>query len=482
MAEPTSPTNASSFVPENQSKWVLYSSDAMCLARNLSRDMHTALRKNEIAEAASKNASLEEAQREKEAAKAKVYNQAKCHEQVISTSFKCMQDIEDCILQTEDSISKVTHERYKGFASLQVCERRQELRTKRPPAETFQDALTHALAAEKSLLEAQRKELFDLQAQGKEIIKDMESARGFLSRDTGERRVAMNHDISSLKPQISAPGPSPKTPRNDDNQVPDSNEAPASPKAAEAASQKSPEEKAAEQAAALAEANKKAAQEQKAAEAASQKLIGETLALLDRCAKHREKCLALVQKCRTERERALLKTEDCMARRTSELAEIKRNLEKHVLDIEASILKAERALDRTGKRLNPNEKEKVAKYNADKQLLDKLRLVREQLSEDVRHKFAALEIDNMCRRVTAAKASESKLKEATLSRSTSAPGLRKKDPKSPSASTMGETNTVEGGESMESTRPPSAKDKEKAAQLSPGGSKSLKAAGAAQAQ
>lgn len=72
--------------------------------------------------------------------------QAAAHEKVIATSFKCMQDLTmpeslvSCTCRTlkiascrprwsvascrsiwpEDSLSKLTHERYRGFANLQV--------------------------------------------------------------------------------------------------------------------------------------------------------------------------------------------------------------------------------------------------------------------------------------------------------------------------------------------------------------------------
>merc|ERR1712190_249311 len=105
-----------------------------------------------------------------------------------------MQDIEDAILQTEDSLSKLTKERYRGFAFLQVCERRQELRQKRPQSENFKDNLADALTAERSLLEKYRNELLGLEEQGKQTVEELKSKRAFLSRDIGERRLKMMAD------------------------------------------------------------------------------------------------------------------------------------------------------------------------------------------------------------------------------------------------------------------------------------------------
>lgn len=464
MAEAPAPTSPSSGAPpDNQAKWLATSDHNMIQARNLTSMMLSVVRNNEIVEAANKDASMESAKREREVAKAKVYNQARAHEAVISVSFKCIQDIEDAILQTEDSLTKLTHERYKGFANLQVCERRQELREKRPLGETFKDALTDALADERKDLEKARKELFEMEGSGKQIIADMLSKRSFLSHDTGERRLLMMHDISTLKPQLGndAPGASHGASHGASQNVPvtEANNQPPAEGAPPAAPAPPPVAQ---------------SEEQKKAEKESKELIQSTLKLLERAAQHRHKTLDLVFKVKQDRDRSCQRTEDAMARRTTELAEMKKMLEKHALDVEAAILRAERALERTERRLDKGNKAKMDKFAQDKTLLDQLRAARKKLQDDIRNKFAALEIDNMCRRVTAAKASEAKMKQA-LVRTNSAPSLGRKHKEM--GSTFGDTHTsMEGFDSQESTRPPSTANK---ALHSPGGSKSLKAGAAA---
>ncbi|CAE8637760.1 unnamed protein product [Polarella glacialis] len=167
------------------------------------------------------------------------------------------------------------------------------------------------------------------------------------------------------------------------------------------------------------------------------------------------------------------------SRRTTELAEMKKMLEKHALDVEAAISRAERALDRTERRLDKKDKGKVDKFASDKQLLGQLHAARSRLQDDIRNKFAALEIDNMCRRVTAAKASEAKMKQA-MARTNSAPSLGRKPKEIAKFSDTGDlslSSAAIGGGSEESTRPPSTANK--SAATSPGGSKSLKAGAAA---
>eukprot|EP00435_Cladocopium_sp_Y103_P050298 s205_g15.t1 len=528
--------------PANQGKWIESSEKNMMQARNLIRDMLTIVRNNEVAEASNKEAAQEADKREKEAKKAAVFNKAAAHEKVIATSFKCMQDIEDAILQTEDSLSKLTHERYRGFANLQVCERRLELRSKRPEPEKFKDALTDALNSEKQILEASREELLELEKQGKKIVDDMRDKRKFLSEDTGFRRLQMMEDMKTLTPQVALPpvkspkaSNSPKKGNAEKNEVAFPEEAApngeASPKEANEAAKevgkepkeaaKEPKEaakepkEAAKEPKEVAKEPKEAAkepkeaakepkeaaketkdekpaeeapkegeeasnertshtlspEEQKKAEQASKELIADTLKLLEKCSCHRNKSLETIFKVKQDTNRANHRTEDCLSRRTGELAEMKKQLEKHALDVEAAILRAERSLDRTERRLDSKDAKKVEKSSLgvceepesivlttrskrssrqyrpgavlvttgikkgkkqgpeqlkkiigttwnrpelletalkkyqkikqsfkkrkDMDTLKNLRSVREKLGEDIRNKFAALEIDNI---------------------------------------------------------------------------------------
>ncbi|CAE7426848.1 Rpl28 [Symbiodinium pilosum] len=310
--------------------------------------MLTVVRNNEVVEASNKAAMQEADKREKEAKKAVVFSKAAAHEKVIATSFKCMQDIEDGILQTEDSLSKLTHERYRGFAYLQVCERRLELRQKRPAAEMFKDAGIQALTSEKQALEAARKELLELEEQGKKIVGELRDKRKFLSEDTGIRRLQMMEDLKTLSPQVALPPVKGSS----------------SPKSNKEQKEEKKEENTADSA--QAEKTEQAAEsqeEQKKAEQASKELIADTLKLLEKTSCHRNKSLETVFKVKQDTSRANHRSEDCLSRRTAELAEMKKQLEKHALDVEAAILRAERSLERTERRLDVKDNKKVEKFN-----------------------------------------------------------------------------------------------------------------------
>ncbi|CAE7413925.1 Rpl28 [Symbiodinium natans] len=369
MAEPTSPAN--------QGKWIESSEKNMMQARNLIRDMLTVVRNNEVTEASNKAAMQEADKREKEAKKAVVFNKAAAHEKVIATSFKCMQDIEDGILQTEDSLSKLTHERYRGFAYLQVCERRLELRQKRPQAEMFKDALTDALTSEKQALEVARKELLELEEQGKKIVTELRDKRKFLSEDTGIRRLQMMEDLKTLSPQVALPPvKASASPKNNSNNKAEQKEEKKEEKkeenieAEKVEKSEEPTEAAEAERPVTAPPHMMTPEEQKKAEQASKELIADTMKLLEKTSCHRNKSLETVFKVKQDTSRANHRSEDCLSRRTGELAEMKKQLEKHALDVEAAILRAERSLERTERRLDVKDNKKVEKFKQSDERFD----------------------------------------------------------------------------------------------------------------
>jgi len=453
--EPGTPTNFTSAV--NQETWVKKSSGAMMNSRNLTREMLNRVRQNEIAEAENKQASEEAAQREKMHKKKTVFSKAKVHEGVIDTSFKCMQDIEDTILQMEDTLTRLRHVRMAGFAAMEVAKARIVIREKRPPAEHFKDNLTDALDKENNSHENWRGQIFGLEDAGRKIVEDLNSMRTYLSRDTGERRLEMAHDMSSLKPDLRVSEAKEKT---DGTMI----EAPPAAEG-EVAPPPAPEP------AAPPPAEGEAAGGEKKID--PKMLITETRAALDRSRAFKGKSWTLIEKINRESKILNIRTEDCLARRCTELAELKKNLEAHALDVEAATVTAERSLARTEKRLDPRDPNRTAKLQQDKATLDKLRECRRVLQEEIRNKFAALEIDNMCRRVTAAKASEKKRAEGggSMTRSSSSPAMtRNKDGMGSSAGAL----TDFGNGDDESTRPPSSIKPGSPA----GGSKTLKNAAA----
>eukprot|EP00428_Durinskia_dybowskii_P040184 CAMPEP_0170276786 /NCGR_PEP_ID=MMETSP0116_2-20130129/38379_1 /TAXON_ID=400756 /ORGANISM="Durinskia baltica, Strain CSIRO CS-38" /LENGTH=231 /DNA_ID=CAMNT_0010528061 /DNA_START=61 /DNA_END=753 /DNA_ORIENTATION=+ len=206
MAEepaPTSPTDAGR--PSNQDAWQKTTDLNMMNSRNYVKDMLARLRQNDIEESENKAAAAEFAKLKAMEAKTAVMNRAAAHEKVIDTSFQCMQEIDDAKLQVEDAFIKLKHQRMQGFAALQVCSRRLELREKRPPSEMFRDAVGDALISERTKLETARGELLGLETEAKKLIEELVGKRRFLSMDMGERRLEMAKDLSSLNVIVGPP-------------------------------------------------------------------------------------------------------------------------------------------------------------------------------------------------------------------------------------------------------------------------------------
>ncbi|CAJ1421757.1 unnamed protein product [Effrenium voratum] len=107
---------------------------------------------------------------------------------------------------------------------------------------------------------------------------------------------------------------------------------------------------------------------------------------------------------------AKARTEANLTKRVQQLSERKLELDTQLRDLITSITKAERELESSFRKLSPNDAAKKEKLESDKDLLERLRRLKDQVAEDTRHKSAALEIDNTCKRVNAAKAGEAKLK------------------------------------------------------------------------
>lgn len=472
VEEPQSPSNHLSSAPENQETWRKMTELNMMKSRNAVREMLTRCRQNEIEEASNKAAAQEAILRQMEVAKKQVYSKAAAHGKVIDVSFRCMQDIEDATLQMEDTATKLKHERMQGFAALQVCTRRMELRSKRPLSETFNDSLSEALLNEKRLLEELRSEIFNLEGETKKAIDDMSVMRASLSQDTGVRRLEMAHDFSSLKPNL-APVAAHET-----KQMDDANGRPASPDREAAAPLTVVEAlvpaKAAAGAAAEGEVEGAAAKEDKKE---SKLLIEATQKLLQRGEKLRIRALALIDQAKQDSKRALNRTEEALSRRTAELHRNKKNLEAHMLDVEAAIATAVRSLDRLEKRIDQTDEKKREKLESDRKALKQLKESRVKLQEDIRSKFAALEIDNLCRRVTPAKADSAK-RQTAMSRTSSAPTLRNAKKSELGSSFNGMYDSKD--DSMDgSTRAPSSIKHGPRPGTPPGGSATLRSGAAA---
>lgn len=351
------------------------------MAKAMIRDISLSLRENQRLESLDADAGLDQVIREQKQKKERVYTSCREHQNVIDTSYSCLQDMARASKQTVDSITQLTHQRYRGTANIQINDVRQELRSKRPPSELFKDILDEALEAEQTLLQKQREVLLSMEEEGKQIIQELDDKRSVLTGNSGVRRVKMSHDISSLNQKVQALNQ--KT--NEDNNLPDDSQ--------------------------LSEDTKQ--------------MLDATFGLLHRYRTHRGKTLRLVEKFAMERDGAKTRTESALTKRMEQLTQRKTELESQLRELRSTVTKAERELDSSYRKLAPDDTSKKEKLAADSELLSKLRKMRDKVDEDFRAKCTALEIDSTCKRVNAAKAGEAKLKKETnMLRMKSASNLR----------------------------------------------------------
>jgi len=344
-------------------KWSATNSYNMQKAKSLTAIMMKSVRDNETAERASKDASTEQTAREKQQLRDSVFAKAAAHGDVIGVSSKCMWDLEDGMLQTDNSCALLRQNRALGFASLQVCKRRTQLRDRRPKSELIKDYVAIALESEQKFLEAAREEFLHLEAVGRKISEELAAMRNHLSADTGSRRLIMKKDQQSSRPHLAPPPEMQRAPPV----IEDSD---------------------------------------------SQSLLEDTFNLLERSNRHRAKSMDLVDRTKSESRLAVVRVEDNLEKKTEEMAALGKDLRKHMDDADAAIDVSSRSIDRSQKRLDPNDTAKKEKLMRDRALLEQLKKHKDTIHHEIQAKFIALEIDNMCRRVTPVKACEPSLLDA----------------------------------------------------------------------
>lgn len=260
-------------------------------AKSLTRDLFMSLRQNRLEEQMNPDAGLDQVVREQKQKKERVYRRARRHQNVIDASYDCIEDLARASKKAVDSITQLTHERYKGTANIQICEVRQELRCGRPQPELFRDILDEALDAEKSTLLSQREVLLNMEEEGKELINQMAEKRALLTRNSGERRVNMLHDISSLNQKVAMP---PKRPPDGSPTKSNRGDQDSGPREYKQISELKEE---------------------------SKQVLAETSELLERAWNHRKQTLETVRQFSTRRELAKARAEASLTKRVEQLSE-----------------------------------------------------------------------------------------------------------------------------------------------------------------
>lgn len=379
--------------PENYQQWASFSKTNLAKAHNLANEVLDQLRQNEAAEVANKEALEAGIKREKDRVRVKVHTKVKAHSELINCTQRQMRDIEDALVQSEGVQFRLTHERYAQFANQIVCERRLELRKGRPAQETFNDATQTALERERQVLMKARETLVDYGNEAQKFLKELRSIRCELSKDTGSRRLAISHDLATLRPLQQQPPPSQAT----------------TPKAGGTSTNGD--------AVLLPECGHRVSTKLE-----TQQFIQRSADLVVNVYALKRRAENLIQAIRAEAAEAIKRVEQALAKRTRELSEVQKKFQALILEVEHAKMAAERALETAEERLDPAggdaaQQEKVATLRT---AVANLTKTKHDLVEDLRQKIAALNIDNSCRRCTPQVACEPKKQ---LRNSNSAPSL-----------------------------------------------------------
>mmetsp|Transcript_122183 Transcript_122183/g.317510 ORF Transcript_122183/g.317510 Transcript_122183/m.317510 type:complete len:477 (-) Transcript_122183:69-1499(-) len=392
--------------PESHSQWAASTQANMTRARSLARDVLDRLRQHEAADAANKKALEDSAKREKERVRAKVQSKVKANNQVISGSQKQMKEIEEAMVQAEGVHSRLTHERYARFACLKVCERRLELRQGRPARELFHDATQDALERERQVLNNARKELLQAQGEARRTLDELKAIRSDLSRETGSRRLAMHHDLATMRSTLvpvpmmsSSPSSSSAAPAHGCMGLSTSASAPSL----------------------VAGAEQHEAPSSTFGSANPQQQIQRSVLLVESVYALKRRSEHMIVKIREESRAATKRVAEALAKRTKELSDMKKQFEAHLADVEHTHAKAERALAVEEARVDPTAEDATQQERLEilRSAVRDLASSKENLTEDLRNKIAALDIDNSCRRCTPQMACEPK----KLQPSASSPSL-----------------------------------------------------------
>ncbi|CAJ1364679.1 unnamed protein product, partial [Effrenium voratum] len=302
--------------------------------------------------------------------------------EVINEAQRSIRDIEEAITQVEGSVTRLVHMRYARFADLKVCEKRLQLRERRPARENFADSVDEALNRERAVLERARQDLLTLEAEAQRYLSDLQAMRIELSRDTGARRLQVESELAHMR---SATGPS------------------------------------------LPEVNKPAHQVIKLlTEEEAKSLKERSVAVIARSNQLPGRAERLTLRIRQEGEQATKRSGKQLAAKTRELSEFKKHLEENIRGVEHTHSQACQALTKEEGRLETvmgdkalqDTKMRVEELRA---MVQELQQTQQALVEELRCKAAALEIDNSCRRVTPQAAAEP----PKLTSSASAPNFRK---------------------------------------------------------
>lgn len=342
------PTFLDTAPPRNRDEWQSSTQATLCRVEALTRDVFDNVYRNQAAEVAARKAMQEHAKREREKQRLKVHARCRVHEGIIKASMKCMKEIEFAVTQVEGAQGRMTAERYTRYAESKVCEHRLDLRSKRPGPELFRDSVQQLLEKELQSLNSAREELLKQESECRRLLIELKTVFDEMAKDIGNRRLAMKKDISTINAGTDVELQHPQC----------------------------------------------------ISDAGSRNMAQRGYECIEVSLKLKDLSEEIVKRIKTEASVMCKRVGQALALHTKELATLRAQLARQVVESEVAIEKAEQQLSRMLPRIEMGDV--ALKDTADKlqALLRDLRATRLRTSEDLRNKTTALEIDNSCRKVT----------------------------------------------------------------------------------
>lgn len=381
------------------------------------------------------------AKRAGEIIKEKVQLRIKENVAAIKAAEMQMRAVDDSVKATGLSVTRLTHEKYKQFAALQVCQRRIELRKPAPPEK---DGIQEALNTEESVLLQSRGELEKLEVEVKAVIEELKGTRAYLTRDAANRRHEVETDRARLVNVALASTKAPGVrPLEDVEQS-----VHASHGSRDATTERSIEMPEQSVVATVDDVED------------TRSVCIRSVQLRERAETLRETSQKVIKDVREKCNRATARVKARLTKFNESALEVTRQLIGQGKEVDWTIEMARRSLDAQKKNLHICNRAQEMDYQRAKDMLDELRKSRVDLSHDLRQKTLSLNISESCRKVIAQRAKDPSKE---LQRASSAGSCRKKregknDPHTlPSLANSDQTRSSPGLRQVEETAalPPS---------------------------
>lgn len=312
------------------------------LVQELKRRVHEA----EVAAVASTKERDELARWERIDAESTIRHRAKNLLEVARTGEDHSSRIEGIVMRLEEAFNRVQQQRLLLIPQHKVCQKRMEIRERRPYAEKERerDRASEALEAEMQVIQASKTSFLAWEQEAQQLLADLVELQGDLSRDATARRLQAEADKASLFAGRL-------------NVEPD------------------------------------------AQMANIQEMLVRATGLQEHAEGHTKTANAIIVRSRQEVGRAASWVDQALVQCMSHAEGAARQLRLQSQEIEDTINDAEMSLLKSRRKIDSRDRRRVFNYECGCQKLDELRESRKELARELQMKLSVITIDSTCRKL-----------------------------------------------------------------------------------